>query len=101
MIARPSNTALPTQTVPVTAFLRGNNSETKAVTFTLPQAVLRSSLTLELRVLTNPDGSTLNFNTGPCGLGGTCRVPRGCDATQVTLPDGATYRRSVAIVVKG
>jgi hypothetical protein len=62
---------------------------------------------MRLVVLTNPDGATVNFNTGPCPLGG-CKIPKGCNATEVNLnsvttssPLGTTFRRSVGVTIRG
>ncbi len=103
----------PAVSVPVatttTVSLRGNNSENKLTTFALPQPILGIGggppVMVRLTVLTNPDNSTLNFNTGPCSPGNNCKVPQGCSATEVNsytpYPTGTLYRKSVGIVVKG
>lgn len=102
------------QTTTSTVTLRGNNAESKPVTFTLPSPVIGSGnggdVFFRLREGGLPSGVTLNFNTGPCPLG-SCKPPAGCNAIEVTtfpswsgtgpVPHGTTYRRSVAIVVKG
>jgi hypothetical protein len=96
--------------------LRGNSSENKLATFRLRTPLVGASgnpatsataVAMQLVVLTNPDGATVNFNTGPCPLGG-CKVPKGCDATEVNLnsvtagsPLGTTYRRSVGVTIRG
>lgn len=104
----------PVQTSLTTVTLRGNNSESKAVTFTLATPVIGSGnggdVFFRLREAGIPQGVTLNFNTGPCPVG-KCKPPVGCDVTEVTtfpawsgtgpVPTGTAYRRSVAIVVKG
>ena len=94
-----------------TVFLRGSNSETKPVTFVLNTPIVGSAnrdaraVMLDIRALTNPDGVRLNFNTGTCSPGSKCSVPPICKVTQVSsptpFPAGTTYRRSVAIMVKG
>lgn len=93
-------------------FLRGNNSEAKAVTFVLPTPIVGAngqsarSVMLDLVAITNPDGVKLNFNTGVCSPNSTkCNPPNLCKATQVSSPTpfpvGTFYRQSVAITVKG
>jgi alkylation response protein AidB-like acyl-CoA dehydrogenase len=56
-------------------------------------------------ILTNPDGSKINFNTGACSPGSSCKPPNSCNATEVNsytpYPSGTFYRRSVGIIVKG
>ncbi len=89
--------------------LRGNNSENKLTTFALSQPIVGVGggplVMVRLSVLTNPDNSTLNFNTGPCSPGSNCKVPQACNATEVNsytpYPTGTLYRKSVGIVVKG
>jgi hypothetical protein len=110
-----ANTFNPLANVAVTTtanvFLRGNNSENKAVTFVVPSLGLPSgdtklnAVTVQLNVLTNPDGSTINFNTGPCSPGTGCKPPQGCSVTEVNsltpYPTGTLYRKSVGIIVRG
>ena len=92
-----------------TVFLRGNNSEKKLTTFVLPAPIIGTQggppVMIRLHVLTNPDNSTINFNTGECPPGSNCRPPRGCSVTEVNsltpYPTGTLYRKSVAIVIKG
>ena len=94
-----------------TVFLRGSSSETKPVTFVLNTPIVGSAtrdaraVMLDIRALTNPDGVRLNFNTGTCSPGTKCSVPPICKVTQVSsprpFPAGTTYRRSVAIIVRG
>lgn len=106
----------PAQTTLSRVTLRGNNAESKAVTFVLAQPVVGSGggpdVFMRLRVHgANPDGAILTFNTGPCPPGKSCRPPSGCSVTEVTtfpsyggtgpVPTGEAYRKSVAIVVKG
>ena len=88
--------------------LRGNASERKAVTFTVPATVAatRDNLTLTLSVLNGTAGRTLSFATGVCSPGGKCDValPRGCTVTEIQLPAspvglGTPYRKSVGIIV--
>jgi hypothetical protein len=91
--------------------LKGNNSEWKTVTFDLSQPIVGASgpsakpVMVRLRVLSNPDGTTLTFNTGPCAPGKSCKVPVGCNATEVNsvtpYPLGILYRKSVGVTVKG
>jgi len=103
------NVSLPVVTR-ATVMLRGNNSENKMATFTLAQPIVGASgqsaraVAMRLRVLTNPDNTTITFNTGPCPPGKSCKVPAGCNATQVipdVLPLGTLYRKSVGITVRG
>ena len=99
------------QRVPATVFLRGSNSEQKAVTFTLTTPIFGANgpsakpVMMRLRALTNPDGSKLSFNTGPCSPGTSCKPPTGCTATEVSSPTpypaGTFYRKSVGITVSG
>jgi hypothetical protein len=60
---------------------------------------------IRLNVLTNPDGSTINFNTGECSPGSNCKVARSCQVTEVNsltpYPAGTAYRKSVGLTVKG
>jgi len=99
-----------------TVELRGNASENKLATFRLRTPILggtgnastsANAVAMRLVVLTNPDGATVNFNTGPCPLGG-CKIPKGCNATEVNLnsvttssPLGTTFRRSVGVTIRG
>jgi len=103
------NVSLPVVTR-ATVMLRGNNSENKMATFTLAQPIVGANgpsaraVAMRLRVLTNPDNTTITFNTGPCPPGKSCKVPAGCNATQVipdVLPLGTLYRKSVGITVRG
>ena len=103
------NVAIPVVTR-ATVMLRGNNSENKMATFALAQPIVGASgasakaVAMKLRVLTNPDNTTITFNTGPCPPGKSCKVPVGCNATQVipnVLPLGTLYRKSVGITVRG
>jgi hypothetical protein len=99
----------PVTATTATVFLRGSNSESKATTFMLSTPVVGSTakppVMIQLHVLTNPDGSTINFNTGPCSPGTNCNPPKGCSVTEVNslmpYPSGTAYRKSVGIVVKG
>lgn len=92
-----------------TVMLRGNNSEKKTATFTLTQPIVGEArggpIMVRMNVITNPDGSTINFNTGPCSPGQNCKVPKGCEATEVSnplpYPLGTFYRKSVGVTVKG
>lgn len=99
-----------------TVELRGNASENKLATFRLRTPLLggtgnpstsANAVAMRLVVLTNPDGATVNFNTGPCPLGG-CKIPKGCNATEVNLnsvttgsPLGTVFRRSVGVTIRG
>jgi hypothetical protein len=96
--------------------LRGSASENKLATFRLRTPLLgttgnpataTTAVTMQLLVLNNPDGATVNFNVGPCPLG-NCRPPKGCDAAEVNLGSvtssnvlGTTLRRSVGITIRG
>lgn len=96
--------------------LRGNASENKRATFRLRNPIVGRSgnassaanaVAMRLVVIDNPDGATLNFNTGPCPLG-RCAIPRGCAATQVEMGTvtsnnalGSVFRRSVGIEIRG
>lgn len=103
----------PAVSVPVatnaSVFLRGNNSESKLVTFKLTTPIVGSGngpdIMLKLAVTSNPDNVTINFNSGPCSPGSNCKPPQTCKATEVNsltpYPAGTTYRKSVAITVKG
>jgi hypothetical protein len=103
----------PAVSVPVATtanvFLRGNNSEKKLITFKLSTPIVGSgggpNVMIRLSVLTNPDGSKINFNTGPCSPGTSCKPPNTCSATEVNsytpYPAGTLYRKSVGIIVKG
>jgi hypothetical protein len=90
-------------------FLRGNNSENKLTTFKLTTPIAGSAngpdIMMRLSVLSNPDASTINFNTGPCAPGTNCRPVSTCKATEVNsltpYPAGTLYRKSVGIIVKG
>ena len=99
-----------------TVELRGNASENKLATFRLHTPLLggtgnasapANAVAMRLVVLTNPDGATVNFNAGPCPLGG-CKIPKGCNATEVNLnsvtassPLGTIFRRSVGVTIRG
>ena len=105
----------PVRTIDATTFLRGNNSETKAVTFSLPAidpivgASGTSARSVMLRLSTfgpNSVNAKLNFNTGACSPNSTnCRVPNLCKVTEVSnplpFPFGTFYRKSVGITVRG
>ncbi|MBA3853527.1 MAG: hypothetical protein C0503_03870 [Gemmatimonas sp.] len=96
--------------------LRGNASENKRATFRLRNPIVGRSgnassaanaVAMRLVVISNPDGATLNFNTGPCPLG-NCKPARECMATEVNLQTvtsskllGDVYRRSVGIQIRG
>ena len=92
-------------------FLRGNNSESKMVTFTLATPIVGANgssakaVMMRLDALTNPDGAKLSFNTGPCSPGKSCNPPSSCKATEVSsplpYPTGTFYRKSVGINVLG
>lgn len=94
-----------------TVLLRGSNSENKSATFTLAQPIvgqggnLAPKIMMKLRVVDNPDASTISFNTGLCGPGQNCKVPRACNVTEVSNPEpyplGTFHRKSVGITVKG
>ncbi|HKS05554.1 MAG TPA: hypothetical protein VJR92_04500 [Gemmatimonadaceae bacterium] len=92
-----------------TVSLRGNNSEKKLTTFALATPIVGTQngpdIMIRLNVLTNPDGSTLNFNTGECSPGNNCKPARSCQVTEVNsvtpFPAGTAYRKSVALTVKG
>jgi hypothetical protein len=102
------STPVPTTT---TVFLRGNSSEKKLTTFVLPTPIVGSAggsapdVMIRLEILNNPDNATINFNTGECPPGTSCRPPRGCSVTEVNsvtpYPKGTIYRKSVGIIVKG
>jgi hypothetical protein len=94
--------------------LRGNNSESKMATFAFAAGAVQGvanggpntqPVMMRLRVLENPDNTTITFNTGPCPPGKNCKVPKGCAATEVSsplpYPLGTPYRQSVGINVKG
>jgi hypothetical protein len=94
--------------------LRGNNSESKMATFAFAAGAVQGvanggpgvqPVMMRLRVLENPDNTTITFNTGPCPPGTNCKVPRGCEAIEVSsplpYPLGTLHRKSVAINVKG
>ncbi|WKW13501.1 hypothetical protein Strain138_002824 [Pseudogemmatithrix spongiicola] len=96
--------------------LRGNASENKRATFRLRNPIVgrtgnasssANAVAMRLVVISNPDGATLNFNTGPCPLG-NCKPDRECTATEVNLnsvttskPLGDVFRRSVGIQIRG
>ncbi len=96
--------------------LRGSSSENKRATFRLRNPIAgrtgnalstANAVAMRLVVLNQTDNATINFNTGPCALG-SCKVPRGCEATQVNLltataskPLGDIFRRSVGITIRG
>ncbi len=92
-------------------FLRGNNSESKMVTFTLASPIVGANgssskaVMMRLDAMTNPDGAKLSFNTGPCSPGKNCNPPSACKATEVSsplpYPSGTFYRKSVGINVLG
>jgi hypothetical protein len=92
-----------------TVALRGNNSEKKLTTFSLATPIVGTQsgpdIMIRLNVLTNPDGSTINFNTGECSPGSNCKPARSCQVTEVNsvtpFPSGTAYRKSVALTVKG
>ncbi|AHG91673.1 hypothetical protein J421_4136 [Gemmatirosa kalamazoonensis] len=102
-------TFAPPTTTTATVFLRGSNSESKAATFALAAPIVGASqsppVMVTLRVLTNPDNSTISFNTGPCAPGSSCKAPPSCAATEVNAltpyPAGSAYRKSVGLVVRG
>jgi hypothetical protein len=93
----------------ISIVLRGNNSENKAGKFVLPTPITGSTggpaVMVQLRVLTNPDGSTITMNSGPCSLGTNCKPPLGCNVTEVNsltpYPTGTAYRKSVGMTVRG
>ncbi|MBX9928333.1 MAG: hypothetical protein K2X99_05400 [Gemmatimonadaceae bacterium] len=92
-------------------FLRGNNSESKLVTFVLPTPITGANgpsartVMLRLEAVTNPDGAKLSFNTGVCSPGKSCKPPASCNVTEVSsplpYPTGTFYRKSVGIRVLG
>lgn len=94
-------------------FLRGNNSESKMVTFVLASPLVgapsgsgpKQDVMMRLAAITNPDGAKLSFNTGPCSPGKSCNPPSSCKATEVSnplpYPSGTFYRKSVGINVLG
>jgi hypothetical protein len=94
-----------------TVFLRGSNSESKMVTFTLASPIVGANgssakaVMMKLEAITNPDGAKLSFNTGPCSPGKSCNPPPACKATEVSsplpYPTGTFYRKSVGINVLG
>ena len=95
----------------VTVELRGSASEAKQATFLLGTPVVGTNgrnapaVTMELRLLNNPDNATVRFNTGPCPPGTNCKVAKACQATEVSspmpFPLGTFYRKSVGIQVRG
>ncbi|MES3034615.1 MAG: Ig-like domain-containing protein [Gemmatimonadota bacterium] len=107
----PADASARTETA--TAFLRGSNSETKAITFTLSQPIVGASGPNAKKVMLrlsevgpNAGTVTLNFNTGPCPPNSTrCNVPNTCKVTEVSsplpYPEGTFYRQSVGITVRG
>lgn len=91
--------------VPVT--LTGKTSQALPTAFRFPTAITSANsdkVAFSFRVISNPDGATLFYNTGPCGLG-NCKAPRGCSVTQTSgetpLPLGSFRRSSVALRVLG
>ncbi len=107
----PADPSLRTETA--TAFLRGNNAETKALTFILREPIVGASGASARKVMMrlstfgpNADAAKLNFNSGPCSPNSTrCNVPNICKVTEVSsplpYPEGTFYRQSVGITVRG
>jgi hypothetical protein len=99
----------PTNTAAITLLLRGSNSESKQGTFVLPAPIVGAGggpkVMVRLKVLSNPDGATINFNTGACSPGNNCKVPQSCSVTEVSpltpYPSGTPYRKSVGVTVRG
>ncbi|MGE0555179.1 MAG: Ig-like domain-containing protein [Gemmatimonadales bacterium] len=93
-------------TVDVT--LTGKNSQWLPTVFRFASPLVsgnrNTEVAYELQVLSNPDGATLSYNTGPCGLG-NCKPPKSCAVTQAAgttpAPLGTERRKSVAIRILG
>jgi hypothetical protein len=97
--------------------LRGTASENKRATFRLRNPIVgrtgnatstSNAVAMRLVVLNQQDNATINFNTGPCPLGGSCKLPRGCAATEVNMFTvttqkllGDVFRRSVGLEIRG
>jgi hypothetical protein len=92
-------------TVDVT--LTGSTSPYLPTQFRFPTPIVSGTpskeIAFELAVLSNPDGATISYDTGPCGLGTGCVPPRSCKVTQVgattPYPLGTLRRKSVGIDV--
>jgi hypothetical protein len=92
-----------------TVLLKGNNTENKSLTFVLGSPITGSyskpPIMIQLQVGSNPDGALINFNTGYCAPGTSCRPPSGCEASETNnfkpYPSGSFYRKSVGIHVRG
>lgn len=88
-------------TVTIELELRSNGWAGAPVAFGAGQQLMA-----KLEVLSNPDGSTINFNTGPCAPGSNCVPPPSCTATEVRSPKGLTpawsfWRKSVVMTLRG
>lgn len=100
-----ANPVVATSTVDVT--LTGKTSQYLPTQFRFNTPIVSGNpnkeIAFELTVLTNPDGATISYNTGPCGLGSGCKPPRNCSVTQVSAttpyPLGTLRRKSVGIQV--
>jgi hypothetical protein len=81
----------------VTVYLRGSTSQNLLTHFVFPgaPAVQRNgTVTFQFNVLSNPDGSTLRFNVGSCGLGDAkCRTGCGIVETNDATGTLSTFRR--------
>ncbi len=107
----PADTSL--REVTATTFLRGNNSETKGITFTLLEPIIGASGQGARRVMmrlsafgASASTEKLSFNTGACSPNSTrCSVPNICKVTEVSsplpYPLGTFHRQSVGITVRG
>ena len=99
------NPVIATAVVPVT--LTGKTSDALPTAFRFPTAISSANsdkIAFTFRIISNPDGASIFYNSGPCGLG-TCKAPKGCAVTEATgttpLPLGAVRRNSVALRVLG
>jgi hypothetical protein len=81
----------------VTVYLRGNTSQNLLTHFVFagsPAVSRNSTVTFQFNVLSNPDGATLRFNVGSCGLGDTkCRSGCGIMETNDATGSLSTFRR--------
>ena len=89
-------TVLGTSTV--TVYLRGNTSQNLPTHFVFagaPAVTRNSTVTFQFNVLSNPDGATLRFNVGSCGLG-DARCKSGCPIIETNDTTGtlSTFRRN-------
>ncbi len=90
----------------VTVYLRGNASQNLPTNFVFagsPAVTKNSTVTFQFNVLTNPNGSTLRFNVGSCGVGNTqCKTS--CPIIETLDASGTLstfYRKGCGVTILG